>query len=73
MPIRDHHHYIHHHHHHHHHHYSQLPFDRQYSVDGVLGEGGFGRVYSGIRVKDNLPVAIKQVAKNKVASWGKVR
>ncbi|KAG0724422.1 Serine/threonine-protein kinase pim-1 [Chionoecetes opilio] len=72
MPIRDHHHYIHHHHRHHHHHHSQLPFDRQYSVDGVLGEGGFGRVYSGIRVKDNLPVAIKQVAKNKVASWGKI-
>lgn len=71
MPIRD-HHYIHHHHHHHHHHYSQLPFDRQYTVDGVLGEGGFGRVYSGVRVKDNLPVAIKQVAKNKVASWGKI-
>ena len=62
----------HHHHHHHHSHHSQLPFERQYKVGHKVGEGGFGRVYAGIRIRDNLPVAIKQVAKLKVPAWGTV-
>lgn len=35
-----------------------------------MGEGGFGRVYAGFRKMDNLPVAIKQIAKSKVPAWG---
>lgn len=65
-------HHNHHHHHHHHHHHSQQPFDRQYKVGQILGEGGFGRVYAGVRLRDNLPVAIKQVAKLKVPAWGTI-
>lgn len=47
-------------------------FDRQYLLGDVLGEGGFGRVYAGVRIKDNLPVAVKQVSKSKVPAWGTV-
>lgn len=77
MPVREHvHHHPHHHHHHHNHthnhNHTHQPFDRQYRVGHILGEGGFGRVYAGFRVRDNLPVAIKQIAKSKVPAWGTI-
>lgn len=35
---------------------------REYSVENVLGTGGFGTVYSGIRKQDNRPVSLSRSA-----------
>merc|ERR1712123_177869 len=43
--------------------------EKQYKVGEVLGNGGFGTVYSGIRRRDGKSVAIKQIAKSKVPSF----
>ena len=37
-----------------------------YEVLKIIGTGGFGTVYVGVRKKDNTKVAIKQIAKAKV-------
>lgn len=79
---------LHHHHpsHHYslHHHKHHLPqqhpqslnntsaLDRQYLLGNVLGEGGGGTVYAGFRIKKKLAVAVKQVYKSKVNSWGMI-
>ena len=44
-------------------------FVEKYEVREQLGKGGFGTVYSGIRNKDGLNVALKHVAKSKVLAW----
>ncbi|XP_035981616.1 serine/threonine-protein kinase pim-1-like isoform X2 [Fundulus heteroclitus] len=41
-------------------------FREQYMELQELGEGGFGSVFAGYRVEDNLPVAIKHIPKDKV-------
>jgi len=47
-------------------------FKSKYEVTGVIGRGGGGTVYSGIRRYDRCIVAIKQVPKGKVKRWGKI-
>lgn len=44
-----------------------------YKFGPELGRGGFGTVYSGFRVKDGLPVAVKFIARENIAAWGLVR
>jgi len=44
-------------------------FERAYRLGQLIGQGGFGRVFAGERICDNMPVAIKQIKKEKISSW----
>lgn len=46
-------------------------FKRKYKFGPELGCGGFGTVYSGFRIADGLPVAIKFIARKNVSKWRK--
>lgn len=47
-------------------------FKKRYKLKGELGRGGFGVVYRGIRICDELPVAIKFIDRDQVRNFGKV-
>ncbi|CAJ0601903.1 unnamed protein product [Cylicocyclus nassatus] len=44
-------------------------FKRQYKLGAELGRGGFGTVYCGFRMCDNLTVACKYVMRSNVTEW----
>ena len=49
---------------------SHPTFISEYLLGEVLGQGGFGTVFAGIRRRDSLPVAIKRIPIGAVVSWG---
>ncbi|KAM6311222.1 LOW QUALITY PROTEIN: serine/threonine-protein kinase pim-1-like [Podargus strigoides] len=48
------------------------PLEKLYRVGPLLGSGGFGSVYSGIRLSDSTPVAIKHAARDRIYQWGEL-
>ncbi|XP_071449947.1 serine/threonine-protein kinase pim-3-like [Hetaerina americana] len=44
-------------------------FEREYRVGKLLEKGGFGTIFWGLRIQDELSVAIKHVPKEKINHW----
>jgi len=44
-----------------------------YQFGKLIGSGGFGSVYAGTRKRDDKPVAIKIIPKDKITDWGELK
>jgi serine/threonine protein kinase len=44
-------------------------FQNQYKIQGILGKGGFGTVHAGVRKSDGMPVAVKEVPKERILAY----
>lgn len=44
-------------------------FVTKYKLNEKLATGGFGAVYSGIRISDGSPVAVKMISRQNVSNW----
>ncbi|XP_014736952.1 PREDICTED: LOW QUALITY PROTEIN: serine/threonine-protein kinase pim-1-like [Sturnus vulgaris] len=51
---------------------AQEALQERYRLGSLLGSGGFGTVYSGTRLADGAPVAIKCVARDRIRHWGEL-
>jgi serine/threonine protein kinase len=49
--------------------YIRNVFYTLYATSKQIGKGGFGVIFSGHRIKDNLPIAIKVIKKAKITQW----
>ncbi|KAK3740612.1 hypothetical protein QZH41_009722, partial [Actinostola sp. cb2023] len=47
-------------------------FCESYELLHLIGKGGFAMVYSGVRVRDSKPVAIKVIPKSNVYSYEEI-
>ncbi|XP_014865121.1 PREDICTED: serine/threonine-protein kinase pim-2-like isoform X1 [Poecilia mexicana] len=47
-------------------------FTLRYRCGPLIGSGGFGSVFSGHRLSDGLPVAIKQISRDQVQQWARL-
>ena len=48
-----------------------IVLERKYKIGGTIGEGGFGVVKEGYRLRDGAPVAIKIISKRKTLFTGR--
>ncbi|KAM4756025.1 serine/threonine-protein kinase pim-1-like [Cyanocitta cristata] len=51
---------------------AQEALQERYRLGSLLGSGGFGSVFSGTRLADGAPVAIKCVPRDRVRQWGEL-
>ncbi|XP_039273147.2 uncharacterized protein LOC120347301 [Styela clava] len=52
---------------------SRKMFLGMYEVQSVLGVGGGGTVYAGVRIADSKPIAIKRIMREKIKRWEKIQ
>ena len=48
---------------------SPIKLNTKYKIQDKIRSGGFGEVFKGRRIIDNLPIAIKIIKKEKISSW----
>ncbi|XP_039574763.1 LOW QUALITY PROTEIN: serine/threonine-protein kinase pim-1-like, partial [Passer montanus] len=48
------------------------PLEQLYREGPLLGSGGCGSVYSGTRLADGAPVAIKRVSRERISEWARL-